>query len=255
MTSSRLTWEKVLFVTVAVAGIFLIAWSRKALAASGNVTISSPTTFASLDGSGEDADGAENGTFTVSGSLVVADGGSITCNDDAPLAENDGACSMQFDVMGDFSIQAGGAVSAENRRGGGNGGDIVADVGGNFSVESEAIFSARTTSSAGGDRSGGVIAVHVAGDVSVESGALVVADSPAEAGIIAITGTNIAIDGVVSSLGRPTAGRGGAISIVAASSLMIPDVAAVRSVGSRTLIPSPATRDEAGFLTLAKATK
>ena len=55
MTSSRLTWEKVLFVTVAVAAIFLVAWSRKALASSGNVTISSPTTFASLDGSGEDA--------------------------------------------------------------------------------------------------------------------------------------------------------------------------------------------------------
>lgn len=255
MTSSRFNWEKVLFVTVAVAGIFLIAWSRKALAASGNVTISSPTTFANLDGSGQDADGAENGVVTVSGSLVVADGGSITCNDDAPLAEKDGACSMQFDVMGDFTIQAGGAVSAENRRGGGNGGDIVADVGGNFSVESEAILSARRTSSAGNDRSGGVIAVHVTGDVSVESGALVVADSPAEAGIIAITGANIAIDGVVSSLGRPTAGRGGAISIVAASSLTIPEVSAVRSVGSRTLIPSPATRDEAGFLTLAKTTK
>jgi hypothetical protein len=255
MTSSRLTWEKVLFVTVAVAAVFLIAWSRKALAASGNVTISSPMTFARLDGSGSDADGAENGTFTVSGSLVVADGGSITCNDDAPLAENNGACSMQFDVTGDFTIQAGAVVSAENRRGGGNGGDIVADVGGDFSVESEAILSTRRTSSAGDGRSGGVIAVHVAGDVSVESGALVVADSPAEAGIIAITGTNIVIDGVVSSVGRPTTGRGGAISIVAARSLEIPDAGAVRTIASRTLIPLPANRDEAGFLTLAKATK
>jgi hypothetical protein len=219
------------------------------------VTISSASTFASLDGSADDADGSKDGTFTVNGSLVVADGGSITCNDDAPLAEDAGACAMHFDILGNFGVQFGGGIFAENRRGGGNGGDIVADVGGDFSIESGAVLSARKTSGAGDGRIGGVVAIHVAGNVSVEPGAHILADSPAEAGVIAITGTNIDVSGVVSSLGRETTGRGGAISIVAARSLTIPDAAAVRSRGSRTLIPLPATRDEAGFLTLAQATK
>ena len=255
MTSSRFTWQRVLFVAFAVAAIFFVAWNRKVLAASGNVTISSATTFASLDGSADDADGSEDGTFTVNGSLVVAPGGSISCNDDAPLADDDGACALHFDVLGNFAVQSGGALSAENRRGGGNGGDIVADVGGDFSIESGAVLSARNTSGAGDTRMGGVVAIHVAGNVSVEPGSQVLADSPAEAGVIAITGTNIDINGVVSSVGRPTTGRGGAISIVAARSLTIPEAEAVRSRGSRTLIPLPATRDEAGFLTLAKAGK
>lgn len=254
MTSSRFTWQKGLFVAFVAAAILIVAWNRNFIAASGNVTISSATAFASLDGSAQDADGAENGTFTVNGSLMIVNGGSITCNDDSPLAENDSACPMQFDVMGNFAVQSGGAVYAENRRGGGNGGDIVADVGGDFSIESGAILSARTTSAAGDTRSGGVIAIHVADNVSVAPGARILADSPADAGIIAITGTNVAINGVVSSVGRATTGRAGAISIVAAHTLTIPDAGAVRSHGSRTLIPVPAP-DEAGFLTLAKAAK
>jgi hypothetical protein len=255
MTSSRFTWQRVLFVAFAVAAIFFVAWNHEVLAASGNVTISSASTFASLDGSADDADGSEDGTFTVNGSLVVADGGSIMCNDVAPLAEDDGACAMHFDVLGNFAVQSGGALSAENRRGGGNGGDIVADVGGDFSIESGAVISARNTSGAGDARIGGVVAIHVAGNVSVEPGSQVLADSPAEAGVIAITGTKIDINGIVSSVGRETSGRGGAISIVAARTLTIPDKSAVRSHGSRTFIPLAGPGDEAGFLTLAKATK
>jgi hypothetical protein len=96
--------------------------------------------------------------------------------------------------------------------------------------------------------------MHVAGNVSVAPGARILADSPADAGIIAITGRNIDISGVVSSVGRATTGRSGAISIVAARTLTIPDAGVVRSRGSRTLIPVPAP-DVAGFFTLAKAAK
>jgi len=241
MTSTTLSWQKWFLIAAVVTGIFLVAWNRKASAAPSEVTISTPRTFASLDGSALDADLAANGVFTVDGRLTIADGGSITCNDDAPLAKDDSACSIELDVHGDFIVETGGAVFAENRRAGGSGGDIIADVGGNFSMGAGAIVSVRRTSSTGKSRERSAIAMHVAGDVSVARGAEILADSPDEAGVIAITGSIVDIDGVVSSLGAATTGRGGAISVVASRTLTIPAPDAVRSRGIRTLIPLPAS--------------
>lgn len=237
MTSRKLTWQTWALVAIVVVGVSFFVWTRIAFAAPGGITISSPTRFASLDGSSLDADLTADGTFTVNGSLAITNGGSITCNDDASSAIDASACAMHFDVLRDFTIANGGGVYAENRQGGGHGGDIVADVGGDFVMEPGATVSARKTSDDDNAREAGAIALHVSGNVSVALYARILADSPDEAGVIAIAGSIVEIDGLVSSVGSPTIGRGGAISIVASKTLAIPDAASVRGRGNRTLIP------------------
>src|SRR5688572_33455279 len=83
-----------------------------------DVTVSGTNTFAALDGSSSDHDGAANGVFTVSdGNLSIA--GIVNCNDDSTTS----ACSMAFSASGDIVID--GALYAENRSGGGTGGAIT----------------------------------------------------------------------------------------------------------------------------------
>src|SRR6266550_6243098 len=95
-----------------------------------NVTISGNVTFASLDGSSLDHDGTVNGTFTVNdGDLTVL--GSINCNDDSTRD----ACSMNFVVSGNLTVQSGGAIYAENRQSNGVGGNIGFTVGGNVFLQ------------------------------------------------------------------------------------------------------------------------
>src|SRR3954468_832381 len=79
-----------------------------------NVTVNGTVSFASLDGSLDDADHVSNGVFTVNGDLTV--NGTINCNDDGSSAS---ACAMSFNVTHDFIVNAGGALFAENRTGGG----------------------------------------------------------------------------------------------------------------------------------------
>src|SRR5687767_10243547 len=89
-----------------------------------DVTISGTQSFAALDGSASDHDGAVNGVFTVNdGNLTVS--GVVNCNDDGV---GDSACSMAFAVSGNLSVIAGGALYAENRSGSGTGGAITLTV-------------------------------------------------------------------------------------------------------------------------------
>src|SRR4051812_10135607 len=65
-----------------------------------DVTITGTQTFASLDGSSSDHDGATNGVFTVSdGNLIV--NGVVNCNDDGASPN---ACPMAFAVSGSMTI-------------------------------------------------------------------------------------------------------------------------------------------------------
>jgi hypothetical protein len=140
-------------------------------------------------------------------------------------------------VSGNFTIEAGGTIYAENRRSGGSGGNITITVGGDFTMDGPgggaagALVSARKISGAGDTGHGGDITVHVTGDVFVAAGAQILADSPGEAGSIEITGTEVVIDGLVSSLGSTTIGRGGPIRIVALCDLTVGDTGVVRSRG------------------------
>ena len=231
MTSSRLPWQKWVAIALGIGAGFLIVRDRMLLGAPGDLLIDSVRTFASLDGTIEDADLTADGILTVNGELRIANGGSITCNDDPPLPNNASACPMQFNVTGDFVIETGGSIYAENRRTGGSGGDITANVGGDFVMEAGALVSSRKTSGAGDTGHGGNITIHVAGDVTVPEGAQILADSPGEAGSIDITGKVIEIDGLVSSRGSTTTGRGGPISIVASCDLTISDTGVVSSRG------------------------
>src|SRR6476646_6496255 len=101
-------------------GILLLS----ATAFASNVVVTGTTTFASLDGGPEDADHVVNGVFTVAGDLTV--NGSINCND---TGGNSSACAMSFNVAHDLTVNAGGALYAENRSGTGTGGAITMVVG------------------------------------------------------------------------------------------------------------------------------
>jgi len=178
MTSSRLSWQKWFAIALGIGAGFLIVRDRMLLGAPGDLLIDSVRTFASLDGTIDDADLTADGILTVNGELRIANGGSITCNDDPPLPNNASACPMQFNVTGDFVIETGGSIYAENRRAGGNGGDITANVGGDFVMEAGALISSRKIAGAGDTGSGGNITIHVAGDVAVPEGAQILADIP-----------------------------------------------------------------------------
>ncbi|HVR39157.1 MAG TPA: Ig-like domain-containing protein, partial [Thermoanaerobaculia bacterium] len=159
-----------------------------------NVTVSGNVQFSALDGSSLDHDGSANGTFTVSdGDLNVL--GTINCNDDG--AGNNSACAMRFAVSGNLDVASTGAIYAENRTGGGNGGNITFTVGGNVVVHSGAVISSGTSSTG----NGGNIVMNVSGSTLLDSSSTISASSTGgDAGDISITGGgSIEVRGLVAS--------------------------------------------------------
>ena len=172
---------------------FLFLFSVSALGH--DVTISGTNSFASLDGSSSDHDGAANGVFTVSdGNLVV--NGVVNCNDDSG---SDSACAMAFSASGNITIGATGALYAENRSGSGSGGTIKLTAGGNLALDAGAVVSTASKSSSGSG--GGAITASAGGAVSVASGASIDSGSSNAAGgaISIAAGGRVTVDGNVLS--------------------------------------------------------
>src|SRR5215210_3618008 len=160
-------------------------------ASAATVTLSGNVLFSALDGSAQDSDGVVNGTFTVNGDLVVD--GTINCNDDPPLSGNADACPIRITVTGDLTMRAGSGIFAENRRGGGQGGDIRLDVGGDLALQGPgsglpgAVVSSSRLSTGSSWRAGN-ITVLVGGGVELQGGSAVAASTPGgSAGTIAVT--------------------------------------------------------------------
>jgi len=161
-----------------------------------DVTLSGTSSFASLDGSSSDHDGVANGIFTVNdGNLVV--NGVVNCNDDGPGSNS--ACSMAFQVSGDLTVNAGGALYAENRSASGTGGAITLTVGGDLALHGNAIVSSAAKTSASGN--GGAITASVGGDVSIANGATIDSGSAKSAGgaITIVASGTVSVDGNVLS--------------------------------------------------------
>ena len=169
-----------------------------------DVTLTGTLSFGTLDGSAQDHDGAVNGVFTVNdGDLVI--GGTVQCNDDPPLSLNAGACPIAINVSGDLIVEAGGGIFAENRRGGGKGGNISLTVGGNLilrgpsgALSGAVVSSGRTTDSA---VAAGNITFTVQGNVELEAGSTVAASTPnGPSGTIGVTADGtVAVAGLVAS--------------------------------------------------------
>lgn len=235
-------------VAVSLLGL-LFAFSLLGTAQAHDVTISAPTTFAALDGGPLDHDGSVNGVFTVNdGNLTIAGAGTITCNDSG--VPNASACPIKINVSGNMKMQAGSKILAENNVGGGNGGNIEITVGGDLtlcgphatatsncpvSASAGALISSRKNAGAGDTGHGGDIKITVAdasGDILMETGSQVLANAFGPGGKIEMTaGHFIDIDGVVSSRGLTTIGRGGPITIDASCNLTITDNGVVSSRG------------------------
>jgi VCBS repeat-containing protein len=190
--------------TLLVVFLFLFSWTLiPGSASADDVTLTGTISFNSLDGSAEDHDGAVNGVFTVNdGDLVVE--GTVQCNDDPPLSGNAGACAIAINVSGDLTVEAGGAIFAENRLGGGAGGDITLTVGRELilhgpsgALPGAVVSSSRLT----GKDTAGDITVAVQGNVHLEAGSTVAASTPnGAAGTIGITaGGTVLLEGLVAS--------------------------------------------------------
>ena len=161
--------------------VSLFSWTILSTPVSADdVTLSGTVSFGALDGSAQDHDGAVNGVFTVNdGDLVI--GGIVQCNDDPPLSQNAGACPIAINVSGDLTLEPGGAIFAENRRGSGKGGNISLTVGGNLilrgpsgALSGAAVSSSRTTDS---NAAAGNITLTVQGNVELEAGSIVAAST------------------------------------------------------------------------------
>lgn len=206
-----------------------------------DLVIDQEYTFKDLDGSVYDSDGMLNGVLTVEGNLTLLNGGSITYNDpSSPIGADAGSISL--DICGNIDMQAGSAIYAENRVGGGSGGDITVLADGNLTLRGTSgstpgsIIS--STKLGGGTADAGDISITVSGLATVESGSIVKADSTHSAGAIAILGgRNINISGLVSSTstlsgtGTKQAPGGGTITIEAPCAITVSNEGIVRSKG------------------------
>ncbi len=225
----------VLFVLLAVSAFALPA-------AADNVTISGTVNFSALDGSSLDHDHAVNGVFTVDdGDLTVS--GTVNCNDGGP--GNNNACAMAFAVSGNFTMTAGSALYAENRLGGGNGGNITITAGhvllqGASPTQSGALISSATTS---GNGNAGNITINTSTTARLEAGSTVsgsavggvagnvnVSASKIEAAGLIVSGPSAALTGGTANQ------KGGNISLVASGStepaVSVSDTAQIISLGN-----------------------
>jgi large repetitive protein len=176
----------------------VFAFAMPALA--DDVTISGTVNFSSLDGSSLDHDGAANGVFTVDdGNLTVL--GTINCLDDGP--GNNSACPMAFAVSGNFTMAPGSAIFAENRRGGGTGGNITINAGGNVSLQSTGpLFLDGAVISSGneGTPAAGNITINADGTSNFAAGTAVSAASKGgNAGAIHIESAGVYVNGLIAS--------------------------------------------------------
>ncbi|MGH9143183.1 MAG: putative Ig domain-containing protein, partial [Vicinamibacterales bacterium] len=147
--------------------VTLFAFALPAFAA--NVTVNGVASFSSLDGSIDDADHVVNGVFTVNGNLTV--NGTINCNDGVGFPVS--PCPMQFNVSGDMTVNAGGALYAEDRIATGSPASITLNVGGTLTL------AAHAGATHGAIVSTAALAASIAngGAVTVNAGAITMGDS------------------------------------------------------------------------------
>ena len=201
----------------------------------GDCTISTPiTAFCPID-------------LNVPGDLLITGTGSINCNDTGlPPAD---ALPITITVGGDMEMQGGSSIRAENLVSGGDGGKIMLTVAGSFLMKSGAVISSSNSGSGTGvagdirikvgnstvnaDELTVTCATTPSGDIVVENGAQILANALSEAGSIKMfAGKNVTINGLVSSEGTLTTGRGGPITIDACCDLVIGDTGKVISKGA-----------------------
>ncbi|HEX3578097.1 MAG TPA: hypothetical protein VHY33_05985, partial [Thermoanaerobaculia bacterium] len=179
-----------------------------ALPAAADVTVGGTVNFSSLDGSAQDDDHIVNGVFTVNGNLTVQ--GTINCNDSGAASAS--ACSMRFAVSGDVTMLPGSGIFAENRSGSGNGGNIIIDAGGNFTMQSPiglqsgAKISSARTSSGGTNDHAGDITISAGGATNLQAGSHIsAAANNGSAGAITVNGAGIiTVAGIISAGGSDT---------------------------------------------------
>ncbi|HEX9985548.1 MAG TPA: Ig-like domain-containing protein [Thermoanaerobaculia bacterium] len=216
-----------------------------AVPASANVTVSGNVQFSSLDGSAQDADGVANGIFTVNGDLTVQ--GTINCNDDAGSVNNSG-CPMTFAVSGDVSMLPGSALLAENRRGGGSGGDITINAGGSVTLQGPSallpgarISTSRIVNGSASSSRAGKVAINAGGAASFAAGSsILTADASGLPTSITVTA-----GGALAANGTIGGGPGSSVDIsLKSTSTAEPSL----SIGAQALIGSLGT--EAGHVVL-----
>jgi hypothetical protein len=233
------------FVLMGLVGPLLLAWTTQSRAAQ-DVTISLPTTFASLDGGLKDDDGQADGTLTINGDLKIAKGGSIICldiNTDGP-----DACPIKILVRGDLIMEADSAILAENTSKGGQGGEILVKVEGRlvlcgarsasanclggFPGDKGAIISSNGSSRADRVSAAGTINLVAGEDLILEEGTEVRAIARPQGGaIITDSEENTTIGGAVVSRGTSADGRGGVIAMDARCELTVEKTGSIKSVG------------------------
>jgi hypothetical protein len=186
-----------------VLAALLICTALSGVAHAHDVQISGVVAFSALDGSSDDHDGIANGLFTVNDGNLVIDG-TVQCNDGPPLPGHASACPIRISVSGDLVLEAGGAIVAENRSGGGSGANITLEVGGDLILHgpSGALPGAVVSSgSMTNTTAAGSISASVGGSAELEAGSIISAGSHGgKAGAVGIdAGGGIRIAGLVAS--------------------------------------------------------
>ncbi len=138
-------------------------------------------------------------TLTIPGDLVMANGGSLNCNDPA-VPPGASACNITVSAGGDMEMQAGSAIRAENTVGGGSGGNVTLTVAGDFTMRGPdlsgnpgAIISSRKTAGAGDTGHGGDIRITV-GNVTVNADDTITCAADPKGNTVMEAGSTITVD-------------------------------------------------------------
>ncbi|PWU23543.1 MAG: hypothetical protein C5B48_08445 [Candidatus Rokuibacteriota bacterium] len=181
------------------------------------------------------SDSAHGGPFTISETLHITGGGSIT------IPQAPGGASLTLSVAGDVimdvpTIAGGARIVGDASGASGDGATITIDATGNIALNGSgatgALISSTQTASTCSGGEGGDITLTAAGNITVDNGAAVVTSSPCKAGEITIVaGVSVSIDGDILSEGKLSTGHGGPITIEAGCTLTESDTGRIQSTG------------------------
>src|SRR5262245_47967627 len=181
------------------------------------------------------SDSAHGGPFTISETLHITGGGSIT------IPKAPGGASLTLSVTGDVimdvpTIAGGAQIVGDASTASGVAATITINATGNIVLNGSGVTGAQISSSQTGTTcsggAGGDITLNAGGNITVDNGASVVSSSACNAGdITMVAGVSVSIDGDVLSEGRLSTGHGGAITIEAGCTLTESDTGRIRSTG------------------------
>ena len=117
-------------------------------------------------------------SLRINGDLILENASKISANDDAG-SDSEPASPIILNISGSLEMNENSGILAENRRGGGEGGNITITTGADILMKSHSTISASRTNGGGpgGPTNAGTIRANAGGDITIEHNAVIAASN------------------------------------------------------------------------------